>query len=189
MNPENLVTALLAGTSRLVRALPGLLALVLLLVLCWRAAFWTWQLLPLAPPSVPLATLQATLAAALSRQWFGVSAVPSAVAAGEVAVAASSGGEALGNLRLLGIIAGGKLPLALLQHDAKTIELRAGEEFGGRYTLREIARDHVVVDVGGRSQVLSLPAVLLGDPGATPAGAPLISVPAPSTRAMVPPVR
>ena len=188
MNSENLVNAMLAATASLVRAAPRLLALVLLLVLCWRAAFWTWQLLPLAPPSLPLASPQATLAAVLARQWFGVSAAPAAVAGGEPA-AASAGGETVGPLRLLGIIAGGKLPLALLQLDAKTFELRAGEEFGGRYKLREIARDHVVVDAAGRSQVLSLPTGLLDGPGATPAGSPLPSAPAPSTRAMVPPVR
>lgn len=152
-----------APAARLVGALPWLLVLAVAAGGGWRAAGWAWRLIP--DPTAAEARAAAAdgqVQGAVARHWFGEAALPAA--GGEAApVAAKAPPPA--DVLLLGVIAGGRRPLAMLQVGKDRHEVVAGESFADGLVLREVGAEHAIVERQGRPFRVDLPSVP-GQPGA-----------------------
>lgn len=153
--------AALAGS--LLRPLPQLVLLVLLVVVGWRAGTWLWRLWPPpAPVAMPVERGE-RLASALGRHWFGIAPAGTSVAAGEATAAAMPSAA----VKLLGVIAGGPRPAALLRLDNANFEALLGEEFADGWRLQAIESDAVVLVHDGREM-----RIVMAAPTATASAAP-----------------
>jgi type II secretory pathway component PulC len=183
MNRAALIRRLDAAAARLVGALPWLLVGTLVVVGAWRAADWGWRLAPDPAAGGRQPTASDSAQAAALRGWFGTAAEAEAVAAAVVAspTAASVVSAAPANdVRLLGVIAGGRRPLAMLEIARTPYEVQPGETFADGLVLRQVGREHVIVERQGRSFRIDLPTAP-GAGGSTSAAAPA-GVPQPSPK-------
>jgi hypothetical protein len=136
--------AALAGA--VLRPLPQLLLLALLVIASWRTAGWIWQLWPLPEPAAAFSERGDQMSSALGRHWFGIAApatLKTAIAADPIRPAAEA-------VKLLGVIAGGPRPAALLRIDSTNFEALLGEEFADGWRLRAIEPDAVLLVHDGR---------------------------------------
>lgn len=146
--------AALAGA--LLRPLPQLLFLALLVVAGWRTGDWLWRLWPLPEPVAAVSERGGQLSAVLARHWFGIAAPTAA----QNSAAADPVRPAAAAVKLLGVIAGGPRPVALLRIDNTAFEALAGEEFADGWQLRAIEPDAVLLVHDGRElRVVMSPSV------------------------------
>lgn len=148
----------------LLRPLPQLALLALLVVGSWRAADWLWQLWPLPEPVAALSERGDRLSSVLGRHWFGLAAP--AVKSGAPAEAAGS--PVAGAVKLLGVIAGGPRPAALLRIDNTNFEALLDEEFADGWRLRAIEPDAVVLVHDGREMRIVMAPPVPGAPARKP---------------------
>jgi len=119
---------------------------------------------PLPLPPTPQATAKAgrggdTLGdygIVVQRNLFGVTAEPLGAEAASVAAQTSEvvSQASPGELSLLGTVAGGEVPLALVQVGSELLLVRLGETFAGGRTLEEVRRSEIVVRLRNGSLVM-----------------------------------
>lgn len=141
--------------ERTVRGLGRLLVLALALVLAWRGATWIWYFAAPAPAAAaPDLRGAVSVANVAQLPWFGAAA-PRAAAA-----------EAVGDIRIIGLFAGGKRPMALLAVGNQNPTAAAvGETLAPGVQLLSIADDHVVVQRNGTREQIMLTGSTAALPG------------------------
>lgn len=136
----------------LVRWASALMAVILAAAFGWRAATWAWRAMtPASAVAVPGLRAEVNPAKIAERAWFG--AVAAAIQAPPAAASAASG------LRLVGIVAGGTRPAAIVGAGGTAPKaFIQGETITDGITLQTVAVDHVVVLRSGVAERLELPA-------------------------------
>jgi hypothetical protein len=148
---QSIGTAAATFGAAALRALPWLLLAVLLLLLGWRSAGWLWRLWPVPAPAVGLVEANSPVASSVARHWFGVAPPPAPAPTG-LPVAAPSAS----NVKLLGVIAGGPRPAAILKIDNTSYEALVGEEFADGWRLLAVEPDAVRLLRSGREMRIVL---------------------------------
>lgn len=121
---------------------PLVIDLALVAALAVTLAWWTWALAAPAAVAAPAYAAPAALDAADAARLRGLFGAPRAAPA------------AAGPLRLVGVIAPGRAVFAL--QGEKPRAARPGEEIVPGTILREVHRDHVVVERNGALERLGL---------------------------------
>ena len=141
MSGRHVLQKIEATAAASLRSIPWLLLALLLTGLAWRSAEWVWRLWPL--PDVPARLLERgeSLSLVQARHWFGPlpSLAPPPKEAAELSAAKAS------HFKLLGVIAGGTHPIALLKTDKESFEVMLGERFGDGYVLHSLTADYALL--------------------------------------------
>jgi type II secretory pathway component PulC len=139
-----------------VRAFGRLLVVTLTIALAWRAGGWAWYFgAPRPNPVIPDLRGLVSIANVERFPWFGAVA-PTAVTA------------PTSNIRLIGLFAGGKRPMALLVIGTQNpIAATAGETISPGLQLMTVAEDHVMLQRNGVSEKILLAAPTAGIPRET----------------------
>ncbi|HYD96448.1 MAG TPA: type II secretion system protein N [Noviherbaspirillum sp.] len=156
------------------RRLPLLVSFLLFIALCASAAYWAMQLFkpPLRPVAAPPRAAQAEIRADAAATLFGSRSTGSAAVAS--------------NYQLRGVIFSGnpRDSVAIISIDGKPAQaIRARAELAPGVTIKEVHRDHVLVDEGGGTKRVELPESAKGLEGIAAAPTP----PSPVPRAVPPP--
>ena len=131
--------------DRTVRSLGGLIVVVLVLALAWRAAGWAWYFAAPGPnPQVPDLRGLVSVANVARFPWFGAQTQSPAAAP-------------VSDIRVVGLFAGGKRPTALLVIGTQNpIAAVAGESPAPGLQLVSVGDDHVVIQRNGVSEKIML---------------------------------
>lgn len=139
-------------TLTLVRWVSALLAVALAAAFGWRAATWAWRAMtPTSTVAVPGLRAEVDPAKIAERPWFGgiAAATPAAPAPASPAT----------SLRLVGVVAGGTRPAAIVGAGGTAPQaFIQGETIMDGVILKTVAVDHVMVLRGGVAERLELPA-------------------------------
>ena len=137
--------AITINMDRAVRGLGHLLVLALVLVLAWRAAGWAWYFAAPAPnPAVPDLRGIVSLANATRYPWFGVLATAQTAAP-------------VSDIKVIGLFAGGKRPMALLSIGSQNpVAAVVGESPLPGLQLVEVAGDHAIIARNGIKEKVML---------------------------------
>lgn len=142
--------------ASLLSRLPALLMLVLLAAGAWQLAFWGWLFVPTPTPDARPLVFSDGPQVIVARHWFGE--VPAVILKRSGAAEAPTARVGSDDLKLLGAIAGGRRPAAVLLIGSKKFEVLLGEEFADGLRLKSVATDSVVVERQGSDVVVSLSA-------------------------------
>lgn len=142
--------------QKAINLLAMLLALAVAIGFAWRLAGWTWLVAaPAAPVVAPDLRGDINLALIASRPWFGTRTAPAAADTAAAPAASQSSGVVI---RLIGVFAGGKRPVALIGAGGKApAPFAEGETIAPGITLKSVAKDHVVVTHDGLQERVDLP--------------------------------
>ena len=149
-------------------ALPALVALGLVALVGGRLAIWTTRWVP-EPQNGIAASISTTAASATATAWFGSYSAPvvAATPSADPATPDASGEEAIGDLRLLGVLAGGTRSIAMLQAGKTRYEVAVGEKFAEQWTLKAVAAEFVTLQNATRTHKLRLPSSPAPGPAVT----------------------
>lgn len=138
-------------TLAIIRFTSHALVVLLVIALGWRGASWVWRILA---PDVPVATVDKRVAAnpvqVAARPWFRDGVVANTQLPNAQPVASG--------LRLVGILAGGKHPAAIIATGSGAPQAFVqGEIISDGSRLQKVAADHVIVLHSGIAERLDLP--------------------------------
>jgi len=145
-----MIRSLRLDTLTLIRFFSVALAVMLAAGFGWRVATWSWRVMaPVVPSPVMDLRAETNPRAVATRPWFGTLG---GGAAEPAAMAAASG------LRLVGILASGRRPAAILGvGGAAPRVFMQGETGPDGVGLVKVATDHVIVRRNGVDERLELP--------------------------------
>ncbi|MEI8162635.1 MAG: hypothetical protein WCI19_05825 [Betaproteobacteria bacterium] len=139
------IPAITINVERSVRILGRLLVVALVLLLAWRGAGWAWYFAaPAAHPLIPDLRGGVSLANATRFPWFGTLA--------QAPVAAP-----VSDIKVIGLFAGGKRPMALLSIGSQNpVAAVVGESPVPGLQLVEVAGDYAVIARNGINEKVML---------------------------------
>jgi len=127
-------------------------ALLLAVGAAWRLGGWAWLVMaPAVPAAAPDMHNEINVALIASRPWFGNRVAPSAPTTTQQARGTT--------LRVIGIVAGGKRPAAIVgAGNSAPQAVLEGETIAPGIVLKTVNRDHVIVTRDGMPERVELPA-------------------------------
>lgn len=145
----NVLRSMNNALANLIKATPALVFLLLVALASWRLAGEMWRLYPAPPPAAIGFEADDSPRQLIARHWYGAAVKPAPAAiATSVQVAIDA--------QLIGVIAGGEHPQAVVRQGGKTVELSIGDRLGNGGEIVTIRHDSIDVRLNGQTQQLDL---------------------------------
>lgn len=146
----NVLRPISNALANLIKATPALVFLLLVALASWRLAGGLWRLYPAPPPAAIGFEADDSPRQLIARHWYGAAVRPAPAAATAATVQAAI------DAQLIGVIAGGKHPQAVVRQGGKTVELSIGDRLANGGEIVTIQADSVGVRLNGQMQQLDL---------------------------------